>query len=177
MSIGHTYDLSSSRGKPPPGAKHKNQKNSTVVSFKPRPPSPETNAKGSSPATTHIQSRRSETSPPVPIPCSCPPHKNPRANRSDAIRAHLPSAFPPPPPNRVFKYLDPVRRRGTIAKNVSAAGPNKNGKTSSPIRFASRPIHPSSATPATPQRASSGPVDTPLQTSAPPPPPSPASPA
>jgi hypothetical protein len=44
--------------------------------------------------------------------------------------------IPATAPNRVFKYLDPVRRRGTIAKNVSAAGPNKNENVI-PIRFAS----------------------------------------
>src|SRR5258708_2789764 len=36
----------------------------------------------------------------------------------------------------VFRYLELVLRRGTIAKNVSAAGPNKNENVI-PIRFAS----------------------------------------
>ena len=49
---------------------------------------------------------------------------------------HTAIGIPATAPNRVFKYLDPVRRRGTIAKNVSAAGPNKNENVI-PIRFAS----------------------------------------
>src|SRR5260370_40434589 len=60
---------------------------------------------------------------------------NPRAIGATQF-VHTAMGIPAIAPNNVFKYFDPVRRRGTIARNTSAAGPNKNENVI-PIRFAS----------------------------------------
>lgn len=49
---------------------------------------------------------------------------------------HTAIGIPAIAPNNVFKYFEPVRRLGIIAKNINAAGPNKNENVI-PTRFAS----------------------------------------
>src|SRR5216684_354592 len=110
------------------------------------------------------------TSPPVLIPCSCPPHKT-LAQSERRSSCTLPSAFPPPPQTEYSNISIPSAVAGP---SPETSAPPVQTKTKTSSQSGSRPANlPSSAIPA-PATASSGPTDTPLQTSAPPPP-SPAS--
>src|SRR5262249_39639519 len=64
----------------------------------------------------------------------------PEASSPRAIGAtqfvHTPRGTPAAAPSKVLRYLDCVRRRFNVARNVSAAGPNRNEKVI-PTRLAS----------------------------------------